>query len=97
MYFFGLPSFNMIILGLIYFFFKIFFYVDHFKVFIEFITIFFLLYIFVYWPCGMWDLSSLTRDGTSTCCMERQRLNCWTAREVLHSCGHVYQQFIPFY
>ena len=33
--------------------------------------------------CSMWDLSSLTRDWTSAPCIERQRLNHWTTREVL--------------
>ena len=37
-----------------------------FKVFIEFVTILFLFYVFVFWPQGMWDLSSLTRDRTCT-------------------------------
>ena len=31
-----------------------------FKFFIEFVTILFLLYILVFWPGGMWELSSLT-------------------------------------
>ena len=35
-----------------------------FKVFIEFVTILLLFYVLVFWPHGMWDLSSLTRDGT---------------------------------
>ena len=35
----------------------------------------------------MWDLSSLTRDGTCTLCIGRQSLNHWTTREVpfIHS------------
>ena len=37
---------------------------------------------FGFWPRGMWDLSSLTRDGTHTPCLGRQSLNHWTAREV---------------
>ena len=32
--------------------------------------IYFFLYLFIYWPCGMWDLSSLTRDWTYAPCME---------------------------
>ena len=32
------------------------------KVFIEFVTILLLFYVLVFWPRGMWDLSSLTRD-----------------------------------
>ena len=30
-----------------------------FKVFIEFVTILFLLYVLGFWPGGMWDLNSL--------------------------------------
>ena len=30
----------------------------------------------------MWDLSSLTRDGTSIPCIGRQSLNLYTTREV---------------
>ena len=33
-----------------------------FKVFIEFVTILFLLYVLGFWPGGMWDLNSLTRN-----------------------------------
>ena len=36
-------------------------------------------------PCGMWDLSSPTRDQTPVCCIGRQILNHWTTREVLSS------------
>ena len=36
----------------------------------------------VFWPRGMWDLSSMTRDQMCTPCMERRSLNHWTAREV---------------
>ena len=35
-----------------------------FKVFIEFVTILLLFSVLVFWPRGMWDLSSLTRDRT---------------------------------
>ena len=53
-----------------------------FKVFIEFVTILPLFYVLVFWPRGMWDLSSLTRDRTHTPCTGRWSLNHWTAREV---------------
>ena len=33
-----------------------------FKVFTEFVTTLLLFYVLVFWPWGMWDLSSLTRD-----------------------------------
>ena len=35
-----------------------------FKVFIELITILLLFYVLVFWPQGMWDLRSPTRDRT---------------------------------
>ena len=31
--------------------------------------------------CSMWDLSSLTRDGTPVPCLGKQNLNPWTTRE----------------
>ena len=33
-------------------------------------------------PCGMWDLSSLTRDQTLVPCIGKQILNHWATREV---------------
>ena len=63
-------------------YFKIFFNVDHLKIFIEFVTILLLFYVLVFWPQGIWDPSSLTRDRTHTPCIGRQRLNHWTTREV---------------
>ena len=46
-----------------------------FKIFIEFVTILFLFYGLVFfWPRGMWDLSSLTRDQTYTPCIGRWSL-----------------------
>ena len=53
-----------------------------FKVFIEFVTIFLLFYVLVFWPRGMWDLSSPTRDRACTSYTGRQSLNHWTTREV---------------
>ena len=64
------------------FFLKIFLMWTIFKVFIEFIIILLLFYVLVFWPQGMWDLSSLTRDHTCSSCIGRQSLNHWTAREV---------------
>ena len=46
------------------FFLRFFFYVDHLKVFFEFVTILLLLYILVFWLPDMWDHSSPTRNGT---------------------------------
>ena len=43
-------------------FLKDIFEVDHVKAFTEFITIFLLSHILVFWPQDMWDLSSLTRN-----------------------------------
>ena len=54
------------------FFFKIFFSMwTIFKVFIDFVTALLLFYVLVFWPQGMWDLSSLTRDRTHAPCIER--------------------------
>ena len=53
------------------------------KVFIEFITILLLLFMFwFFWPQGMWDLCSPTRDQTYIPCIGRQSHNHWTVREV---------------
>ena len=35
-----------------------------------------------FWPRGMWDLTSLTRNWIRTPCIGRWSLNHWTAREV---------------
>ena len=47
---------------------------------LKMLTIFLLFCIF--WPGGMWDLSSPTRDQTYTSCIGRRSLKHWTAREV---------------
>ena len=49
---------------------------------IEFVTILFLFYAFVFWLQGLWDPSSLTSDWTCTPCLGRQGLNPRTARKV---------------
>ena len=36
----------------------------------------------LYWPWGMWDLSSLTRDQSCSFCIGRWSRNHWTTREV---------------
>ena len=41
-----------------------------------------LFYVLVFWPHGMWDLSTPTRDQTLTPCTGSQSLNGWTTREV---------------
>ena len=58
-----------------------FFFLMFLKFFIEFVTVLLLFYVLVFWPQGMWDLNSLTRDSTCTLCIGRQSLNHWTARE----------------
>ena len=56
---------------------------DHFfKVVIEIVTIFLIFYVLFLWPRGIWDLSSLTRDGIHIPFVVRQSLNPWTTREV---------------
>ena len=52
------------------------------KSLLNFVTTLLLFYILVFWPQGIWDLSSLTRDRTCTPCIGRRSLNHWTAREV---------------
>ena len=41
-----------------------------FKVFIELVTILLLFYVLGFWPRGMWDLSSRTKDGTAPPALE---------------------------
>ena len=48
----------------------------------EFATMLPLLYVLVFWPRGMRDLSSPTRDQTRNPCFGRPSPNHWTAREV---------------
>ena len=48
-----------------------------FKVFIDFATISFLFYVLVFWPQGMWDLSSPIRDRTHTSCIGKRSPNHW--------------------
>ena len=63
-------------------FFKDFLMWTIFKIFIEFVTIWLLFYVLVYWPWVMWDLSSPTKDQTHTLCIWRPSCNHWTTREV---------------
>ena len=42
-----------------------------FTVFIEFLTILLLFYVLVFWPQGMWNLNSPTRDQTRAPCVGR--------------------------
>ena len=52
------------------------------KVLIEFVTILLMFFILVFWPRGMLDLSSPTRDPTHTSCIGRRSPNHWTTTEV---------------
>ena len=36
---------------------------DHFKIFIEFVTILLLFYVSVFWPQSVWDLSPLIKPA----------------------------------
>ena len=73
-----------LLMAYIVFFFNFFFFLMWaiFKVFIEFVTILLLFYVLIFWPRGMWDLSSPTRNQTRAPCIVRQSLNHWTTREV---------------
>ena len=53
--------------------------VDHFKVYY-----FLQFYVWNFWPQGMWDPSSPTRDQTHTLCIGKQSHNNWTAKEILN-------------
>ena len=46
------------------------------------IVCFFFSFLLLFWPQGLWDLSSLTRDRTSTPCIRKWNLNHWTTRQV---------------
>ena len=52
------------------------------KVFVESVAILLLSYVLVFWPWGVWDLSSLTRNRISIPYIERGSPNHRTAREV---------------
>ena len=70
----GLPSLSLYI-----------FYVDHFlKVFISVVTLLFLFYVLIFWPLGMWDVSSLTRDWTTAPALEDKVLTTGSPRKSLY-------------
>ena len=46
---------------------------DHFKVFIQFVTVLLLFYTLVFWQWGMWSLSSPLRNQTHIPCTRRRR------------------------
>ena len=55
-----------------------------FKVFIELVNNIASVLCFRFWPRGMWDLSSPTRNRTHTPCIGRQSLNHWAARKTCY-------------
>ena len=74
-------------------FFKKFFLCGPFLVFIEFVTILLLVYVLVFWPLGMWDLSTPTRDQIWTPCIGSWSPNHWTIR---HYCFLTAVPLLPF-
>ena len=54
-----------------------------FKPLLNFLQYCFCFMFWIFWPWGMWHLSSLTGDWTHTSCIWRWSLNQWTVREVL--------------
>ena len=75
-------SFLHLFWKILFFFFKMFFMWTIFKVFTEFGTILFPLYVLVFWPRGMWDLSSPASNQTRSPCFGGQSLIPWTTSEV---------------
>ena len=64
-----------------------FFNVDHFySLYLICYNIASVVYVFVFWPQGMWGLSSLTRDQTHTPALGGKVFNHWTTREVPEHC-----------
>ena len=55
-----------------------------FKVFIAFVTVLLRFYVSFFFGHKVCEITSLTRDQTSTLCVRRQDLNHWTAREVIY-------------
>ena len=65
------------------YFFLIFFWCGPFIKFLLYLLQYcFCILCFVFWPRGVWDLSSLTRDWTHIPCIRRKSLSHWTTREV---------------
>ena len=60
-----------------------FFDVDHFQnlywICYNTASVLWCLFVCLFWPWGMWDLSSTTKDWTCTPCIGRWSLNHWTA------------------
>ena len=58
-----------------------FLYLDHFLIFIEFLTVSLLFHVLIFWPRGMWDLSSPARIEPTPHALEESLIH-WTAREI---------------
>ena len=58
-----------------------FFVFGPFLVFIEFLIVSLLFHVLIFWPQGMWDLSSPARIEPAPHALE-ESLNHWTAREI---------------
>ena len=58
---------------------------DHFQVFIEFVTILLLFHVLVSWPRGMWDSSSQTKVWTCTLALEGKVLTTGPPRKSPYS------------
>ena len=71
-----------------------FFEVDHFKIFIEFVTLLLLFYVLSFWPQGMWDLGSPVKVWAHITCPGRPSLSHWTARGIpsVHSYFYCYHR-----
>ena len=50
---------------------------------VEFVAVLLLCFALVFWPQGVWDLSSLIRDWSCTPCTGTWSLNHWTTWEAL--------------
>ena len=49
-----------------------------FKLFIEFVAMLFLMSILIFWPQGLWELITPSRDPTHIPCSGRPNLHHWT-------------------
>lgn len=66
-----------------FFFLRFLFYVDHISsLYWICCDIAFVVYVLVFWPGGLWDLSFQTRDWTLTPCIGRWNLYHWISGEV---------------
>ena len=70
-----------------------------FKVFIEFVVILLLSYVLVFWPRGMWELSSPTRDQAHSPCTGRwsrhHPLSCQGSFDIKKKYSHTFVNLVP--